>query len=128
MPFVRVDIQAGKPAEYKKQVLAGVRDALVSAIGAPSDSIMSRIIESDAEDIDAPAGTDALTIIEISMLPGRGPELKERLYDAIVGNLGKAPGVAAGDIMVMVNDPSAECFALGGVMQCTIKRPAEEVD
>ncbi|MGV8084208.1 MAG: tautomerase family protein [Coriobacteriia bacterium] len=126
MPFVRIDIQAGKPAEYRRQLLAGVRDAIVSALGAPDDSIMSRIIESQAEDIDAPARSDRLTIIEISMLPGRGPELKERLYDGIVANLGKEPGVDADDIMVMVNDPSAECFALGGVMQCTIKQPVGE--
>ena len=77
MPIVRIDIEAGKPAEYRRQVLASVRAAIVSALGVPSDRIMSRLVETPAENLDAPAKTDRLTIVEISMLPGRGPELQE---------------------------------------------------
>jgi hypothetical protein len=82
---------------------------------------MQRIIETPADDIDiAETRSDALAIIEISMLPGRGAELKSKLYEAIVANLSADPGIHARDIMVLINDPSAECFALGGVMQCTL--------
>ena len=126
MPIVRIDVQSGKSTAYKRAVLHGVRAALVSAIGAPDERIMQRIIETPAEDIDATENrSDALAIIEISMLPGRGAELKSALYEAIVKNLSANPGIHAHDIMVLVNDPSAECFALGGVMQCTMA-PADE--
>lgn len=127
MPIVRIDIQAGKSAAHKRALLSGVRSALTSALGAADERIMQRIIETPAENIDITANrSDALTIVEVSMLPGRGADLKSKLYEMIVANLSQNPGIHAKDIMVLVNDPSAECFALGGVMQCTIA-PAQGV-
>lgn len=127
MPLVRIDIQSGKTTAYKRSILHGVRAAITTALEVPDDRVMQRIVETPGEDIDAPeVRSDRLTIIEISMLPGRGPELKRALYERIVRELGLTPGIAAHDIMVLVNDPVAECFALGGVMQCTL--PAADKD
>jgi phenylpyruvate tautomerase PptA (4-oxalocrotonate tautomerase family) len=127
MPFVRIDIQGGKSTSYKRDILHGVRSAITATLELPDDRVMQRVIETPAEDIDATESrSDLLTIIEISMLPGRGPEVKEALYSAIVENLGEKPGIHGRDIMVLVNDPSAECFAVGGVMQCTLTPSAEE--
>jgi len=128
VPFVRIDIQSGKSSEYKRAVLHGVRCAITDALGVDNDRIMQRIIETPSDDIDITANrSDALAIIEISMLAGRGADLKGALYDRIVAKLGADPGIHAKDIMVLVSDPSAECFAVGGVMQCTIAS-AEPVD
>jgi 4-oxalocrotonate tautomerase len=128
MPIVRIDIQSGKSTAYKRDILHGVRAAITESLGVPSDRVMQRLIETSADDIDAPEiRSDRLTIIEISMLPGRGPDLKEALYNAIVYKLGEQPGIYSHDIMVLVNEPTAECFALGGVMQCTLTaKPAED--
>ena len=127
MPIVRIDIQSGKTTAYKRDILHGVRTAVVESLGVPDDRVMQRLIETPAENIDAPEiRSDRLTIIEVSMLPGRGPDLKEALYSAIVQRLGEKPGIYSHDIMVLVNDPSAECFALGGVMQCTLTASPEE--
>lgn len=127
MPIVRIDIQAGKTTAYKRAILRGVRTAITSALGVPDDRVMQRVIETPVEDIDSPdARSDRLTIIEVSMLPGRGSELKRGLYEKVVSELGFEPGISAHDIMVLVNDPVAECFALGGVMQCTL--PANDKD
>lgn len=126
MPIVRIDIQAGKSTAYKRDILHGVRAAITSALGVPDDRVMQRIIETPSDDIDAPEiRSDRLTIVEVSMLPGRGPDLKEELYNAVVLKLGEKPGIHAHDIMVLVNDPSAECFAIGGVMQCTLTSSPE---
>jgi 4-oxalocrotonate tautomerase len=129
MPIVRIDIQSGKTTAYKRDILHGVRVAIVESLGVPDERVMQRLIETPAENIDAPEiRSDRLTIIEISMLPGRGPDLKEALYSAIVQRLGEKPGIYSHDIMVLVNDPSAECFALGGVMQCTLTSSTEDDD
>jgi 4-oxalocrotonate tautomerase len=129
MPIVRIDIQSGKTTAYKRDILHGVRMAIVESLGVPDERVMQRLIETPAEDIDAPEiRSDRLTIIEVSMLPGRAPDLKEALYSAIVQRLGEKPGIYSHDIMVLVNDPSAECFALGGVMQCTLTSSAEDDD
>ena len=127
MPLVRIDIQSGKTTSYKRAILHGVRTAITSALDVPTDRVMQRIVETPGEDIDVTeVRSDRLTIIEISMLPGRGPELKRGLYERIVHELGLTPGIAAQDIMVLVNDPGAECFAISGVMQCTL--PAADKD
>jgi 4-oxalocrotonate tautomerase len=128
VPIVRIDIQSGKSTAYKRAVLHGVRSAITAALGVGDERVMQRIVETPAEDIDTPAiRSDSLAIIEISMLPGRGPDKKSRLYESIVTNLSADPGIHAKDITVLVNDPSAECFAIGGVMQCTLA-PAADSD
>jgi 4-oxalocrotonate tautomerase len=121
VPIVRIDIQSGKSTAYKRAVLHGVRSALTAALGVDDDRIMQRIVETPSDNIDVtPDRSGSLTIIEVAMLPGRGPDKKSALYESIVSNLSANPGIHAKDIMVLVSDPSAECFALGGIMQCTI--------
>ena len=121
MPIVRIDIQAGKSTAYKRDILHSVRSAIVESLAVPDDRIMQRIVETPSENIDSPqAPSDHLTIVEIAMLPGRDAVLKQAMYSAIVANLGEKPGIHQADITVLVSDPSAECFAIGGVMQCTL--------
>lgn len=118
MPFVRIDIQSGKTTAYKRSILHGVRDGIAGALGVDHDRIVQRIIETPAENIDATdVKSDRLTIVEISMLPGRGPELKERLYHEVAKRLGYEPGIEEHDLVVLVNDPPAECFFMNGRMQ-----------
>jgi len=128
VPIVRIDIESGKPTAYKRAVLHGVRTAITTALGVPDDRVMLRVVETPAEDIDiTPNRSSSLAIIEIAMLPGRGPDLKSKLYESIVANLSADPGIHAKDVMVLVSDPSAECFAIGGVMQCTLA-PVPDAD
>lgn len=119
MPIVRIDIQSGKTTEYKRALLHGVRDAITASLGVPDDRVVQRIVESPAENLDATEiRSDRLTIIEISMLP-RAAELKEQLYRSISDILGADPGISRHDLIVLLNDPPAECFFLNGAMQCT---------
>lgn len=119
MPFVRIDVQSGKTTAYKRAILHGVRDAIVDALEVAPERVTQRIVETPAEDIDAPdARTDRLTIVEIAMLPGRDGDLKREMYQQIVKRLGFSPGIDAGDIVILVQDPSAECFFVNGRMMC----------
>lgn len=115
MPIVRIDVHAGKSTAYKRTLFNNVREAISDALDVPESRVMQRIFESAPEDIDAPGRQpDRLTIIEITMLPGRDAERKRSLYDALVSRLGRAPGIAESDLMVVVHDPPAECFCIGG--------------
>ena len=117
MPIVRIDIHAGKSTAYKRALLHGVREAITIALGVPEERVMQRIAESVPEDIDTPGrSSNRLTIVDVTMLPGRDAERKRSLYDALVARLGMEPGIDAADIMVVVHDPPAECFCLGGQM------------
>ena len=127
MPIVRIDVQSGKTTSYKRAILHGVRDALIEALGVPAERVLQRIVETPAEDIDAAdARTDRLTIVEISMLPGRGPDIKREVYQQIVRRLGFSPGIDVADIVIMIADPAAECFYLNGRMMCDPETPVAE--
>lgn len=127
MPIVRIEIQSGKSTAYKRELLNGVRTAIVSALGVHDDRVMQRIIETPAEDIDTTEiRSDRLTIVEISMLEGRDRELKDALYQALLRRLALEPGITAHDLVVIVNDPPAECFCLNGAIPGTaLPTPAE---
>ncbi len=129
MPIIRIDIQAGKSTAYKRSILHGVRAAVTTALEVADDRVMQRIVESAPEDIDATeVRSDRLTIVEISMLPGRDADRKLDLYREIIKHLGFEPGIAEHDIVVIVSDPPAECFCVGGMSQgaAVTKSPAEE--
>jgi len=131
MPIVRIDIQAGKSTAYKRAILRGVREAVTGALAVPDDRVMQRIVETPPEDIDTTdVKSDRLTIVEISMLPRAG-DLKEALYREIARKLSFEPGLSEHDLVVIVNDPSAECFYINGSMQCNApaaQQPAENSD
>ncbi|MBE0475921.1 MAG: tautomerase family protein [Coriobacteriia bacterium] len=114
MPFVRIEIQAGKTGQYRRALLHGVRRALVEALGVPDERIMQRIAEYEPSDLDVPeTKSDRLTLIEISMLPRDGA-VKRDLYERIVHSLALSPGVSADDVMIVVNEPHRECFGICG--------------
>jgi phenylpyruvate tautomerase PptA (4-oxalocrotonate tautomerase family) len=115
MPIVRIDIQSGKSTAYKRALLHAVREAVSGALGVPETRVMQRIVESVPENIDAPGRqAERLTIIDITMLSGRDAEIKRSLYSQVVSRLGVEPGIEPESIMVVVHDPPAECFCLGG--------------
>lgn len=129
MPIVRIDIQAGKSTAYKRALLNGVRDAITASVGVPDDRVMQRIVETPIEDIDVTdVRSDRLTIVEVSMIAGRGPEIKAELYRAISKRLGFEPGIDEHDLVVIIQDPPGECFYVNGSMQCAAPNgDAEEV-
>lgn len=113
MPIVRIDIQQGKSTLYKRALLHGVRDAVVSALGVPVERVFSRISEAPADDIGAPEGrSDRLTMVDISLLSGRGAELKDELFAAVKRNLGHDPGIAAHDIVIVLHEEPGECICV----------------
>lgn len=119
VPIVRIDIQSGKTTAYKRALLNGVRNALATALEIPDDRIMQRIVETPGEDIDTTEiRSDRLTIVEISLIAGRGPELKERLYTAIAKRLGFEPGISEHDLVVVLHEAVGECFFVNGAMPC----------
>jgi len=115
MPVVRIDVQEGKSTAYKRSILHGVRRAITFVLGVGEERIMQRLIETPGEDIDVSGGrTDSFTIVEIVMLSGREPELKLKLYEAIVRELRFSPGIVARDIVVYVIDPPADSWCIAG--------------
>ncbi|MGC7845691.1 tautomerase family protein [Desulforudis sp. 1088] len=123
MPLVRIEMRAGKPAAYKKAVLDGVHEALVQAIKIPDHDRNQRLYELDADHFEiSPTKSENAVIIEIVMFKGRSAEAKKRLFQAVVANLGKNPGIDGNDIIIVLHEPPLENWGIRG------GKPANEVN
>jgi phenylpyruvate tautomerase PptA (4-oxalocrotonate tautomerase family) len=113
MPFVRIDIQSGKSTAYKRAILASTRRAISSALGVGGERVLQRITESPVDDIDVLERSDRFTLVEIAMKE-RDNERKQRLYAAVVNELGESPGIVAHDVAVYLVEQPGECFCTSG--------------
>ncbi|MBI5459851.1 tautomerase family protein [Methanobacterium sp.] len=123
MPLVKIEIRKGFSLEYKKAILDGVHQALVDALGIPDRDRFQRIYELDKGDFECPPDrSHAVTMIQITMFPGRSFEAKKKLYQNIIQNLGENPGIVGNDIMIILLEPPMENWGIRG------GQPACEVD
>ena len=123
MPFVKISLLVGRSPEYKKAILDGVHSALVTAFLIPDSDRHQQIYELDEENFEKPpAKSDRFVVIEIIAFQGRSLEAKRKLYAAIVQNLGRAPGIAGDDILIILHESPKEnwCVREG--------KPASDVD
>lgn len=122
-PFVKIETRKGYSSEYKKGILNGVHQALVDALGIPDSDRFQRIYELDKENFECPPDrTGAVTLVQITLFPGRSFEAKKKLYRNIVENLRKNPGIDGNDIMIILLEPPLENWGIRG------GQPASEVD
>lgn len=123
MPLVRITIRAGKPPAYKKALLDGIHSALVKAFRIPDRDRRQVLHELDAEHFELPPeGTDNAAIVEITAFQGRSNEAKKKLYQSIVANLAKDPGIGGNDILIVLHEPPLENWGIRG------GKPASELN
>ncbi len=123
MPLVRVEIYKGKSSSYKKAILDGIHAALMEAIQIPAEDRYQRLYEMDPPNVEIAADkSQNYTFIEITLFKGRSLEAKKKLYQAIVNNLARDPGIDRNDIMIVLHEPPLENFGVRG------GKPASEVE
>ena len=122
MPVVRITIRRGKSSEYKRALLDGVHSALVQAFRIPDRDRHQMLIELDADHFEIPPQkTGDMTVIEITAFKGRSLDTKKNLYQSVIDNLAKNPGVKGDDILIILHEPPLENWGIRG------GQPASEV-
>lgn len=115
MPLVKIEIRIGKPVEYRQSLIESVREAFIDALQTPEAALWIRLCERKAENFPVPPGrSDNAVLIEVSLMPGRGPEKKEALYRAIVARLARNVGVLPEDVCIVLYEPPVENWAEHG--------------
>lgn len=121
MPLVRVSLRKGKPAAYRKAILDGIYQAMISTFNVPNEDRFMVINEHDEPDFSySPtyfniARTDDLILIQLTVSNTRGVEQKKALFRGIVDNLKASPGVRPEDVFINLVevDPANWSFGHG---------------
>ncbi|WP_027796278.1 tautomerase family protein [Paraburkholderia acidipaludis] len=124
MPFTRIAVRAGKPAEYREALVKGVHGALMEVFKVPEDDLFMVINEHDAENFFfgrhylGIERSDNLVMIQITVNNTRGQDQKKALYAQIARNLAESPGVRPEDVFVTLIDVARENWSFGnGIAQ-----------
>lgn len=115
MTLAVVEVLAGRGAQEKRDLLEGVRQALVTALQVPADDPIVRVIEHGPDSmLIPPRHSDRYTMVAITMYYGRSLATKKRLYQKLAAELARL-GVPADDLQVVVYEPPMENWSIGGV-------------
>jgi phenylpyruvate tautomerase PptA (4-oxalocrotonate tautomerase family) len=121
MPLVRVSLRRGKSAAYRKAILDGIYQAMISTFNVPNEDRFMVINEHDEPDFSySPtyfniARTDDLILIQLTVSNTRNVEQKKALFRRIVDNLKASPGVRPEDVFINLVevDPANWSFGHG---------------
>ena len=116
MPFIRIELLAGKTPEFKQAVLDEVHAALVDAFKIPDDDRTQRLVELAPADFEFPAERRPdPVLIEITCFTGRSLEAKRQLYRRLAERLAARPGIEPRNVCVVLNDVPRESWGFGGI-------------
>ena len=124
MPFVRIDLIHGKPAEYRRAIGDVVYEAMRQTINVPEGDRFQVIGEHAPGAVVHPPSylgidySDDLVIIQITCNEGRTLDQKKRLFAALADNLAASPGLRREDVVVSLVEAKKENWSFGnGVAQ-----------
>jgi 4-oxalocrotonate tautomerase len=124
MPFTRIAVRAGKPAQYREALAKGVHRALMEVFKAPEDDFFMLVNEHDAENFFfgrhylGIERSDDLVIIQIAVSNTRGQDQKKALFAQIARNLADSLGVRPEDVFINLVDVARENWSFGnGIAQ-----------
>lgn len=124
MPLVKIDLHAGKDAEFHRKLSDAVHDAMVATIGVPVADKFQIITEHKVGDLVFPplyleiAHETDIIFIQIHLNAGRTVELKQALYKAMASGIAAAVGFNPKDLIINLVEVRKEDWSFGnGIAQ-----------
>lgn len=122
MPFVRIDLAVGKPAEYRRTLGDVVYDAMRSSIDVPENDRFQVITEHPPHELVIDPGyfgiarTADCVLIQVTMAEGRPVEKKKAFYKAIADGLHERLGLRREDVFIQLVEVKKENWSFGNGM------------
>jgi 4-oxalocrotonate tautomerase len=124
MPFVRIDLIRGKPAEYRKALGEIVYQAMIDVINVPKDDKFQVITEHAPEELNFPASclgnhySQDVVFTQITLNAGRSIELKKAFYKRIVDDIIVQLKTRPDDVVINLVEVPKENWSYGfGIAQ-----------
>jgi 4-oxalocrotonate tautomerase len=124
MPLARIDLPAGKPADYRRAVADVVHEAMLTTLNAPKNDRFQVISEHtrdtliiDPTYLGIERSADAL-IIQLTLNEGRTLEMKKAFYQAVADGLHERLGIRREDVFINLVEVRKENWSFGnGIAQ-----------
>jgi 4-oxalocrotonate tautomerase len=119
MPLTRIDLVAGKSAEFRRTVGDVVYEAMVETLKAPKDDRFQVIAEHPAENLIADENylgiqrTKECIFVQMTLREGRSVEQKTAFYKAIADGLHDRLGVRREDVFINLVEVAKENWSFG---------------
>jgi 4-oxalocrotonate tautomerase len=119
MPMTQIYLCSGKPSSYRRAVADGIQKALTDAISVPAEERFQVIVELNRENFLFDPGfrnisrSQDFMIILITLKSGRSDALKRVLYQAIIRELSRNPGVRSEDVMIVLRENGSADWSFG---------------
>jgi 4-oxalocrotonate tautomerase len=124
MPLVRIDLQKGKDASYRRKAGQIVYEAMVTCTGVPANDHFQIIGEHSVEnfifdpDYLGIHRTTDLVMVQIFFNEGRSVAQKQALYKAIADGLSRSLELRPEDVFITIVEVKKENWSFGnGVAQ-----------
>lgn len=120
MPFVRIDLAQGKPADYRSQVGEIVYQAMRETFDVPENDKFQVITEHPPGGLNLAGSylgnrySADVILIQMTISFGRSVEKKQTLYRRIVDELGAQLKVRPDDVVINLVETAKENWSFGG--------------
>jgi len=109
MPVIRIEIPEGTSQDIKKRIREGTKQAVLDTL-APKETKYDYVA---VREVFGEIG-DGVPLVTVDLRPGREPERKKALVDAIAKLLKRELNVEPADVYVLYRENSAENHYCGG--------------
>lgn len=124
MPLARIDLPAGKAADYRRTIADVVYESMLATLNAPKGDRFQVVTEHsqqglviDPSYLGIERSADAL-IIQLTLNEGRTLEAKKAFYKAVADGLHERLGVRREDVMINLVEVKKENWSFGnGIAQ-----------
>jgi 4-oxalocrotonate tautomerase len=119
MPLVRIDLLAGKTAEYRAQVGQIVYQALLDCFSVPKDDRFQIITEHPKDELQFDRNylgikrSDDCIFVQITLSSGRTVEMKQRFYKTVANGLQATLKLRREDIFINLVEVPKENWSFG---------------
>ena len=119
MPLARIDMPAGKPADFRRTIGDVIYDAMTATLNVPANDRF-QIFHEHAPDtlvIDPSylgiARTREALILQVTLNEGRSLEMKRAFYKAVADGLHERLGFRREDVMISLVEVRKENWSFG---------------
>jgi phenylpyruvate tautomerase PptA (4-oxalocrotonate tautomerase family) len=119
MPLVRIDLNAGKPAQYRQAIGDIVYRAMLEVLKAPEDDKFQVLTEHPLGDLNVAKSylgiehTGEAVVIQITLNLGRSTEQKRVFYRRVADDLHAQLGLRREDVIISLVETGKENWSFG---------------